>query len=68
MKLFVNILKPDKMYSVSVKEFLTQPIQIQLSQNKKTFAQFLSSFSEFTKIWQYFGKNMSVRGYLVLKL
>ena len=53
LRLFVNILTPDDKYSLSKislskSDCLTQPIQMQLSKNLKTFSQFLATFLEST--------------------
>ena len=57
-RLFVNILKPDDKYFLSVKyEPLTQTIQMQLHRHQKIFAQFFSAFPESTKDFEYFETN-----------
>ena len=42
--LFVDTLSDDDKYSLLYRHNLTQPIQILLSQKRKTFCQFFSSF------------------------
>ena len=44
LRLLVKILTDDDKYSLLYRENLTQPIQILLSQKRKTFSQFLSAF------------------------
>ena len=48
LRLFVNILTPDDKYSLSKNECLTQPIQMQLSQNLKVFSPLFSAFPKST--------------------
>ena len=48
LRLFVNTLSDDGKYSLLYRVNLTQPIQILLSQQKKTFSQFLSAFLKCT--------------------
>ena len=45
LRLFVNILSAVDKSFVPKREYLMQPIQMQLSQKEKTFSQFLSPFS-----------------------
>ena len=45
LRLLVNTLTDDEKYSLLYRENLTQPIQILLSQKRKTFSQFFSAFS-----------------------
>ena len=44
LRLFVNTYTVDDKYSVLIREYLTQPIHMQLSQKQKTFSQFFSAF------------------------
>ena len=48
LRLLVKTLTDDEKYSLLYRENLTQPIQILLSHNRKTFSQFFSSFSKST--------------------
>ena len=48
LKLLVKTLTDDEKYSLLYRENLTQPIQILLSQKRKTFSQFFSAFLKFT--------------------
>ena len=48
VRLLVKTLTDDEKYSLLYRENLTQPIQILLSQKRKTFSQFFSSFLKFT--------------------
>ena len=43
-------------FSLSKSEYLTQPIQMQLSLNQKMFSEFFSSFPQSTYILKYFEK------------
>ena len=44
LRLLVKTLTDDEKYSLLYRENLTQPIQILLSQKRKTFSQFFSAF------------------------
>ena len=59
LRLFVNILTPDDKYSLSKNECLTQPIQMQLSQNLKIFSKFFSASPESTYNLEYFEKKLA---------
>ena len=54
--LLVNTLTDDEKYSLFYRENLTQPIQILLSQKRKTFSQFFSTFSKSTLNFNHFQK------------
>ena len=54
LRLFVKTLTDDEKYSLLYRENLTQPTQILLSQKRKTFSQFFSSFSKSTLNFQHF--------------
>ena len=54
--LLVNTLAADEKYPVLNRDNLTIPIQRQLSQQYKTFTQFLSSFSKSPLNFEYFEK------------
>ena len=54
--LFVNILSEDDKYCFLYRDNLTQPIQILLSQKKKTFSQFGSAFLKSTLNFEHFQK------------
>ena len=54
--LFVNTLTDDDKYSLLYRDNLTQPIQILLSQKRKTFSQFFSTFSKSTLNFEHFQK------------
>ena len=44
LKLFVNIFTAYDKYSVLNREYLTHPIDMQLSQKQKTFSEFFAAF------------------------
>ena len=46
LRSFLNILKSVEKYSLPNRQYLTQPIQVQLSQKQKTFTWFFSAFSK----------------------
>ena len=48
LRLLVKTLTDDEKYSLLYRENLTQPIQILLSQKRKTFSQVFSAFLKFT--------------------
>ena len=48
IRLFANTLIPDGKYSFLIRDKLTQPLQILLSQKQKSFSQFFSSFLKST--------------------
>ena len=48
LRLFVHTLTPDGKYSLLIRDKLTQPFQILLSQKQKSFSQFFSSFLKST--------------------
>ena len=52
--LFVNTLTDDRKYSLLYRENLTQPIEILLSQKRKTFSRFFSAFSKSTLNFGHF--------------
>ena len=43
-------------YSLPNREYLTQPIQVQLSQKQKTFLMFFSAFSQSKSNFEHFQK------------
>ena len=56
LRLLVNTLTDDEKYSLLCRENLTQPIQILLSQERKTFSQFFYAFSISTLNFAHFQK------------
>ena len=56
--LFVNTLTEDDKYSLLYRDNLLQPIQIHLSQERKTFSEFFSSFLKSTLNFERFQKKM----------
>ena len=56
LSLLVETLTDDEKYSLLYREKLTQPIQILLSQKRKTFSRFFSSFSKSTLNFEHFQK------------
>ena len=56
LTLFVNTLTDDDKYSLLYRDNLTQPIQILLSQKKKTFSEFFSAFLKSTLNFAHFKK------------
>ena len=53
---FLNILNSVYKYSLPNREYLTQPIQVQLSQKQKTFPRFFSAFSKSKLKFEHFQK------------
>ena len=56
IRLFVNTLTANEKYSLVNRDNLTQPIEILLSQKKKTFSQFFSPFLKSTLNFEHFPK------------
>ena len=56
LRLLVKTLTDDEKYSFLYRENLTQPIQILLSQKRKTFSKFFSTFSKSTLNFEHFQK------------
>ena len=56
LRLLVKTLTDDEKYSLLYRENLTQPIQLLLSQKRKTFSQFSSAFLKSTLNFQHFQK------------
>ena len=56
LRLLVNTLTDNDRYSLFYRDNLTQPIQILLSQNKKTFSNLLSEFLKPTLNFEHFQK------------
>ena len=56
LRLLVKTLTDDEKYSLLYRENLTQPIQILLSQKRKTFSEFFSAFSKCTLNFAHFKK------------
>ena len=54
LRLFVNTLTADDKYSLLNRSNLKQPIQILLSQKKKSFSQFFSAFLKCTLNFEHF--------------
>ena len=56
LRLFVHTLTPDGKYSLLIRDKLTQPFQILLSEKQKSFSQFFSSFLKCTLNFQHLRK------------
>ena len=56
LRRFVNILKSVDKYSLINRQYLMQPIQVQLSQKQKTFLGFFSAFSQSKSNFEHFQK------------
>ena len=56
LRRLVKTLTDDERYSLLYRENLTQPIQILLSQKRKTFSQFFSPFLKCTLNFAHFQK------------
>ena len=56
LRLLVKTLTDDETYSLLYRENLTQPIQILLSQKRKSFSNFFSAFSKSTLNFAHFQK------------
>ena len=67
LRLFVKIVTTDDKYSPLNRDNLTEPIQIQLSQKRKTFSQFFSAVLKSRLNFEYFAKKMTVIANIFLK-
>ena len=56
LRLFVNTFSAVDKYSLSNREYLTQPIHVQLSQKQKPFPSFFSAFSKSKLKFEHFQK------------
>ena len=56
LRLLVKTLTDDEEYSLLYRENLTQPIQLLLSQKRKTLSQFFSAFLKSTLNFEHFQK------------
>ena len=56
LRLLVKTLTDDEKYSLLYRENLTQPIQILLSQKRKSFSKIFSAFSKSTLNFEHFQK------------
>ena len=54
LRLFVNTLTPDGKYSLLIRDKLTKPLQILLSEKEKTFSEFFSIFLKSTLNFEQF--------------
>ena len=54
LRVFLNTLTGDAKYSVEVSENLPLPIQVELSEKRKTFSQFFVPFLESTSNFKCF--------------
>ena len=54
LRLLVKTLTDDEKYSLLYRENITQPMQILLSQKRKTFSQFFSAFLKYTSNFAHF--------------
>ena len=68
LRLLVKTLTDDEKYSLLYTENLTQPIQILLSQKRKTFSQFFSAFLKSTLNLNIFEKKITLIAELFPKL
>ena len=55
--LLVSTLPADAMYSILNREYLTEPIHMQLSKKQKHFSEFLSAFSKSRSNFKHFEKD-----------
>ena len=61
LRLLVKTLTDDEKYSLLYTENLTQPIQILLSQKRKTFSRFFSAFLKSTLNFPHFQKKYDLQ-------
>ena len=60
LRLLVKTLTDDEKYSLLYREKLTEPIQILLSQKRKSFSQLSSAFLKYTLNFNIFKKKMTL--------
>ena len=65
---FSNTFAADEKYPVFISDNLTLPIQMQLSQQQKTFFQFLAKFLQSRLNFKYFEKKMTLVDFVFPKL
>ena len=68
MGLLVNTLAADEEYPVLNTDNLTIPIQMQLSQKKKTFSQFFDAFLKSRLNFEYFEKKYDPHRFCICKI
>ena len=68
LRLLVKTLTDDEKYSLLHRENLTQPIQILLSQKRKTFSGFFSAFLKSTLNFAHFQKKDDSHSRCISKL
>ena len=68
LRLFVNTLTDNDKYCLLYRDNLTQPIQILLSQKRKTFFQFFSAFLKSTLNFEHFQKALTLMADVYSKL
>ena len=68
LQLFANILAANEEYPVVNRDNLTIPIQMQLSQKKKTFSQFLGAFLKPTINFKFFEKKAYPHRFCISKI
>ena len=54
LRLFLNTLTADEMYSLLNRDNLTKPIEMQLSQKQKTFPEFVSPIWKSSLYFEHF--------------
>ena len=68
LRLLVKTLTDDEKYSLLYRENFTQPIQILLSQKRKTFSQFFSAFLKCTLNFGHFQKKDQPHSRLIFQI
>ena len=56
LRLFITTFSAVDKYSLANREYLTQPLQVKLSQKQKTFPRFFSAFSKSKLKFEHFQK------------
>ena len=60
LRLFVNTLTDDDKYCLLYRDYLTQPIEILLSQKQQTFSEFFSPFLKSILNFEHFQEKMTL--------
>ena len=68
LRLFVNTLTPDGKYSLLIRDKLTKPLQILLSEKEKTFSEFFSIFLKSTLNFEQFQKKNDTHSRCILEI
>ena len=66
--LLVDTLADDEEYLVPHREYLTMPIQMQLSQKQKNFSKFFAAFLKFSLNFKHFEKKDQPHSFCIFEV